>query len=137
MAEIAVLGMPVSLAGRSLLTTNSTHVAFCSQAGTQGDPDPHRAQCCGKELDSLGEAGGSCAIYATTSEFHLGIRVRTSGGTCEAIGRRAHDRSIDAYWTSLFSPVFLSLENVEREIVHGAASLPIHVNMAAAATEAA
>ena len=161
-AEIVVWGMPVSLAScfwlsscssrmmqtespteipiqrlaeRSPLITNSTREAFCSRAGTQGDLDLHRARCCGKELDSPGEADVSCAICATTSEYHAGIQVRTSGGTYEAIGRQGHDQSIYAYWTSLSSPALRSLENVEREVMHGAANLRIHVNMASAATE--
>ena len=123
------------LAGRSLLITNSTHAAFCSRAGTQGDLDPRRAQCCGKELGSPGEADVSCAFYATTSEFHSEIQVRTSGGTCEAVVRRAHGQSIYAYWTSLSSPALRSLENVEREVMHGAANLRTHVNTAFAAIE--
>jgi hypothetical protein len=37
--------------------------------------------------------------------------------------------------TSLCSPALWSLENVEREVMHDAANLRIHVNMTYVATE--
>jgi len=123
------------LAGRCLLITNSTHVAFCFQAGTQSDRGPHPARCHGKELDSLGEADVSCAICATTSGFHSGIPVRTSGGTCEAAFHQSHDRSIGACLTSRRSPALWSLENAERAVMHGAAHLRLHLYLVSAVTE--
>lgn len=123
------------MAERCLLITNSTHAAFYSRAGTPGDRVPHPAQCCGRELDSLGEPDESCAICATTSESHSGIPARTSGGICETTFHQVHDRSIDACLTSLCSPALGSLENVEREVMHGATHRRAHVNLVTAATE--
>ena len=116
---------------RALFITSSTHVAFCSRAGTQGDLDPYHAQYSGKELGYLDEVDVSCATCATTSDFHSGIRLRTNGGTCEAVARRVRGQSIYVYWTSLSSPALRSLENVEREVMRGAARLRMHVALAA------